>query len=424
MSRLIGIVLAVMILAISSGMASGAEKNENSFRTKRAHSIRSRVYEKLEQAQEAQGAKNLTGALEILQGMLGGNLSEYETAMVWNLIGGISYEQDNLRGAIEAFRNVIKQQDIPEGMRAAVLYGLAQLYVASEDYRQALQILDQWFEMTPEPSGDAYALKAQANYQLQRYQQAVSPLLTALELSRQKGLLIKESWLGLLRASYYELDDFKNTAKILELLLVLYPQKAYWKQLAWIYGMLDREKDQLATTEAAWEQGFLDSEKEITNLAQLYMYHEVPWKAARVLEAGMKSKIIKEKYKNLRLYAQALALAQESEKQIPAMEKATKIAPDGEMNIYLAQAYMERGEWKKAARSLADAVSKGVRRPGNARMMLGIARFNSENLKGAAEAFRAAAKDHRETVTARRWLKHVKSEQYRREALAAYAAAQ
>lgn len=421
MRGIFAIVLTAFVLAFAGAPALAQEKSEKDrYQTKRTHSLRANVYEKLEKAQEAQSANKLSEALGILQGMLGDDLSEYEQAMCWNLIGSIRYEQDNVPGAIEAFRNVVRLQDIPEGMRSAVMYGLAQLHFAAEQYSQALKVLDDWFRITKEPSGDAYALKAQAHYQLEQYRQSIPPLLTALEIARQQKKRFKESWLGLLRAAYYEIGDYDNAAKILEVLLAMYPKKTYWKQLAGLYGMLNREKDQLATMEAAWDQGLLDVEKEITNLAQLYMYHEVPWKAAKVLERGMKAKIVPENYKNLRLYAQALALAQEGEKQIPVMQQAAKVAPDGEMNVYLAQAYMESGEWSKAARSLGEALRKGVKNPGNVRMMLGIARFNAEDLDGAEEAFRAAAKSKDERETAQQWLKHVVAERDRKKALAAY----
>ena len=410
----------LLLLALAPMSAAGEDQKPE---TKRSHSLRAAVYEKLEEAQKAEDAGNVKGALAILDGMKGDeSLSEYERAMVWNLIGSLRFAQDDVAGAIAAFQSVLAQKDIPEGMRTTVMYGLAQLHFAAESYTKTLEVLREWRALVKEPSADAYALEAQAHYQLEQYAKAVPPLLEALKLAKQQKLRFKESWLGLLRAAYYELGEHEKAAKVLELLVAMYPKKPYWIQLAGLYGLLGREKNQLATMEAAWEQGFLDQERELVNLAQLFLYHEVPYKAVKVFEAGLAEKRISGKYENLRLYAQALALAQETKKQVSVMEEAAKVAPDGEMNVYLGQAWAEQGEWEKAARSYAEAIRKGVRRKADTNVMLGIAHFNAGNLDASRKAFQQALREDRETPSAVQWLAHVEAEEKRREYLASAAA--
>ncbi len=66
-----------------------------------------------------------------------------------------------------------------------------------------------------------------------------------------------------------------------------YPKKDYWVQLSAMYGELKDQQQQLAAMETAYVQDMLTEEKELVNLAYLFLANEVPYKAAKVLDQGI-----------------------------------------------------------------------------------------------------------------------------------------
>ncbi|MGH7858166.1 MAG: tetratricopeptide repeat protein, partial [Candidatus Binatia bacterium] len=153
----------------------------------------------------------------------------------------------------------------------------------------------------------------------------------------------------------------------------------------------------------------------------LLMVQGAPYKGWKVLEKGIEDGIVKEKLETLRLLAQAMALAQETDAQIPVLEKAAKLAKDGEIDLYLGQAWMQKTEWGKASEALGRAVQKGVKRPGPAYLLLGTARFNHGKFDEARSAFTRARSDDSSAQSAEQWLRYVEAEKKRREYLAAAA---
>ena len=74
--------------------------------------------------------------------------------------------------AIEAYVAVLKQPNLPDGLRDSSLYALAQLYFIGEKYDKAIAVVQKWLAVVAEPSPEGYALLAQAYYQTQKFAEA------------------------------------------------------------------------------------------------------------------------------------------------------------------------------------------------------------------------------------------------------------
>jgi tetratricopeptide (TPR) repeat protein len=165
-----------------------------------------------------------------------------------------------------------------------------------------------------------------------------------------------------------------------------------------------------------YEKGMLNTASHITNLANLYLLHGLPYKAASVLDKEMKAGIVESSERNLRLVSQAWYQAREDEKAIPPLERAAGMSDDGELYIRLAQAHLNLENWPEAA----DAVEKGLKLGGlkrndTANIMLGMALFNQKRLEQARRAFERAASDSRSRRAANQWIAYVESELKRRD---------
>ncbi len=222
-------------------------------------------------------------------------------------------------------------------------------------------------------------LEGQALFQLARYEDALVPIKTAIDMYRNQGQTPKENWLLLLRVIYFEQKDYESMIGVVKELIVYYPKDTYVLTLAGIYSELGDTKKQLALTEVLYEKGYLNTASHITNLANLYLLHGLPYKAAMVLEKEMGAEIVKSNERNLRLLSQAWYQAREDEKAIPPLAQAAEMTKEGELYVRLGQAYINLENWSEAASAIQTGIKLGeLKRNDTANIMLGMALFNHE----------------------------------------------
>jgi len=418
--------LATILLVIGvavSGLALAKDKKEKPVPpvTKQTQAIRAETYKKMEVAQQAFEAKNYNAAIAALDVLKATEekLNDYERATLYNLYAATWYALDKLPQAIASYNAVLKQPNLPDALRDASLYAVAQLYFISEDYPKAIQVIQKWLSLAKEPNPDGYALLAQAYYQTQKYAEAEKALTRSMQISRERGQTPKEAALALLRAIYYERKEYAKAARVLEVLVTNYPTKAsYWQQLAGMRGLLDQQRQQLLVIHAAYRTGMVSSESELLNLARLYMVLEVPYPAVRLMTKAFKAKTIKPTAETLQLYAQALAMAREYEQQIPVLQKLAEMTGEAKHYVYLGQAYNEIGEWEKAASSFRTALkASNLDKRADTYMQLGTALFNANQFAEARTQFIAAAESPALAQSAGNWIKFVEQEIARREAV-------
>ncbi|MCZ6665773.1 MAG: tetratricopeptide repeat protein [Gammaproteobacteria bacterium] len=410
------ITLFVLTAALSgTAMAQyGSKKAEQTApqKTKKTVAMSQPVYEGLQKAQELIEANQYADGLARLKKLREtSDLSVYETAQIWNLTGYAYYLQENYPRAVKSYENVIAQGDLPEAMVQSTLKTLSQLYFTIENYEKALATVDRLIVVVSAPSPDVYMLKGQAHFQLQQYRQALAPIKTAIDKYRGQGRKPRENWLLLLRVCYYELSDFQNMIAILKQLIVLYPKQTYVLTLAGVYSELGDTKKQLALTEALYDAGLIKGTHHLVNLANLYLVHNVPYKAAKILQREVDGGRVESTERNLRLLSQAWYQAREDEKAIPPLARAAGMSDKGELFVRLAQSYINLDRWPEAADAVRKGLSKGgVKRSDIANIMLGMALFNQRHLALARAAFKLASTDKRSTKAARQWLAYVNSE--------------
>lgn len=395
------------LLAQQSGQSEASQQ-----KTRKTPAMREKVYTKLSEAQVCSEADDMNCARRLLDEVREmKDLNSYETAQMWNFYAFIYYSQDNYREALRAYENVLAQPDLPIALEQGTMYTLAQLYFTSEQYQKALDMLDRWFAVAENPSPEAYILKAQGYYQLERYRDGIAPTLQAIEVARSRNQQPKENWYLLLRVFHYELEDYPKVRDVLETLATNWPKKDYFTQLAAIYGELDQESKQLHAYEAAHAGGWLERSSELVQLAQLFMQAEVPYKAAKVMEDGLNDGTIEGSASNWRLLSQAWTLSQEDEKAIPALQKAAQLSNDGILDVRLAQSYLNLDRYEPCVEAAREGLRKGnLRRSDSANVVLGMCLYELKRYNEAKTAFRAAAQDRRSTKTASQWMEFIDKE--------------
>lgn len=419
------LIVAVLAAAMALGTAGGAVAQtakagqEKDRKTKETVAMSQQVYEKLVEIQEQIEAKDYASAQKSMDDLKNRKgLSDYERAQIWNISGYSYYLQERYGDAIRAYDQVLAQPDLPEALLLSTLKTKAQLHFTQDDYESALKVIRQLMAAVPEPSADVLMIEGQALFQLGRYDEALKPIKTAIEMYRSQGQKPKENWLLLLRVIYFEQKDYESMIGVVKELIAYYPKDTYLLTLAGIYSELGNTKKQLAITEVLYEKGYLNTASHITNLANLYLLHGVPYKAAVVLAKEMGEEIVESNERNLRLLSQAWYQAREDEKAIPPLERAANLSQDGELYVRLAQAHINLENWPEAAKAVQQGIRLGgLKRDDTANIMLGMALFNQKRLEQARRAFERAARDNRSKRTATQWIAYVDSEIKRRDLL-------
>jgi tetratricopeptide (TPR) repeat protein len=417
---IVALVSCTMLAGVAgSAMAQTAQaaSDKKERKTKETVAMSQQVYEKLTEIQEMIEAKDYATAQRLIDELKAGKgLSDYELAQIWNISGYSYYLQERFDDAIRAYDQVLAQPGLPEALLLSTLKTKAQLHFTQEDYESALTVIRQLLAAIPEPSADVLMIEGQALFQLGRYDEALVPIKTAINMYREQGQVPKENWLLLLRVIYFEQKDYNSMIGVVKELIAYYPKDTYIRTLAGVYSELGDTKKQLALTEVLYEKGYLTRAGDIVNLANLYLLHGLPYKAASVLDKEMKENIVDASERNLRLLSQAWYQAREDERAIPPLERAASMTNDGELYIRLGQAHINLENWGDAAAAIQKGIrAGGLKRDDQANIMLGMALFNQKRLDQARRAFEAAARDNRSRRAATQWIAYVESEIKRRD---------
>jgi tetratricopeptide (TPR) repeat protein len=337
-------------------------------------------------------------------------LTLHEQALIWQAYGYVHAGRDRAQQAVEAFEKCLALQAMPATTERSLRYNLAQLHVTLEQYDQAIIELNEWFAETEAPAADAYYLLAIAYAQAGQSNQALAPILTALERSERPP----EPWLQLALSLRLGREEYEEAARLLEQLVIRFPKTVYLTQLSAVYGQLGREAEALATLQIAYEGGFLKDDRELRHLAKLYLHREIPYAAARVLERALETGAIKDDAEAWELLADSWLYAKDYAKALAPLIKAADLAASGDMYVRLAQVYLEREQWDAAERAIESGLRKGkLSQHGSALLVAGIARYNKSRYDEAKRAFEEAARYEDARAVAGRWIEYLDRQQVR-----------
>jgi len=396
------LVLVLFSLVISSVVLSRGDEQ------KATGAIDAKTFEKLMQAQELTEAGNHTEALAVLDVLKNrGKVSGYGKSQMWNFYAFIYASKEDYVNAIRAYKEVIAIEETTDAMILQSKYTIAQLNFQLEKYSETIKYMDEYLASIPKATPTAHIMLAQAHYQQKNYDKALTNVDKAVSLETAAGRKVKENWLRLKSALYYDKGDFKNTASTYEQLVALYPKTNYLKQLAGLYGELGKDNRRLAVFDSIYLNGELKKKGDILNLAYMYLGQDVPYKAAKIIEKGMNDGIIKKDQKTVETLGNAWAQANQHDKAIPVLEEAAKLSDKGALFARLAGVYFDAGDYGKAANAAKKAAEKGgFKNPGNNYLLMGMSYSNLKQHHKALQAFRSAKETKKILKEARSWEKH------------------
>lgn len=413
----------------SAGQALAAEEeDERPKNMRRVPSMSEATFKKLAEAQEFIDAKDLDGAIRVLNGMLDRSrrYNGNEIGQIHNMLGFVYFSKEDYGQAISHYEVVIRQgDDIPEGLETTTLYTLAQLNFVYERYSEALRYMRLWLDKANNPGPEPHIFMGQVYYQMEDYPNAAGQIEKGIDIAQQRGTAVKENWWALLSFLYSEQEMWPRVMEILEILIKDFPKRTYWVSLAGIQGQQGMEKEQIYTMMAAYEAGFLTMPSDVITLSGLLMQEEVPIRAANVMQKGIDDNLVERTDRNLRSLGQAYQLAQEVDKAIPVLEAAGKASDEGRIFENLAQLYMEDDNFDACVTAASNALRKGgLRQVQSVYIVRGMCEYNRDGLSKAKESFVSCrnesrrVRDQSNLRICQQWIRYIDSESARRRALA------
>jgi tetratricopeptide (TPR) repeat protein len=411
------ILFTLLLAAAACGPAQAQSRNCGVEREPGTGTLDELTWKQLNAIFEDVGEERYDEAYADLQKLMGrAGRDQYLQAILNQALAQVEWARGNYDAALRYFETAVKLDKLPNETHFALMYQIAQLYFMQDRFDEALDRLDLWFCTVPpeKVTSAAYVLKASIYAQQDDFPNVLAAIDQAIAMDDDP----KEAWYQVKLAAHSELEQYPQAAETLEILISRWPdKKLYWTQLSQIYYKLKQDERALAVLALAYRKNLLDKQGDITYLSSLYSNADVPYKAAQVMEKGIRDGVVQATRTHWTLTADAWYAAEELERALAAYEEAGKAADNGEIDLRRGFILVDLERWPAALEALNLALQKGGlddNRTGEAYLLRGMAQFNLGNLDSASADWGRAGRYERSRDAARQWMNHLQEERQRR----------
>ena len=367
--------------------------------TEQSYKVISKAQELMQEGKNKEAIVQLQRLIEAIKN------KPYDSAIAWQTIAYAWYNLDKTEQAANAFIRAIETNALPDAVAHESTFNLAQILLYNENYKQAEKYWLKWSSNESNISSDAHLLAASIYQNLNQYKKMASHMSAAINLSVNPPA----NWYQLLASAYVELKDYTKAANTLEKVIKRKPDvKDSWLQLAAIYQLARQNQKALATTELAHKKGYL-SAQQIIDLANNYLYLDMPYKAARLIEAEIDLSNIKADHETLNILATSWMLANEYQKAVAVFEKMLTIKQDPATEFQLGSLHYRLENWQKCIDVLTAYVTRDKQEhTGEAYLYMGISAYELKQTSHSLKSFHKASAYNKTREQARWWLDHLK----------------
>lgn len=364
-----------------------------------------KVGKKVFEAYDLYSADKVKEALEVLKEI--NPKTDFDEAYVARFIGSLmAGEEGKAKEAIDYVKKAVSPGILNPREQADGLKLLGDLQMQEKMYKDAIASYNSWMDYTGTEHKDIYLRMAQANYEIGKFAEMIPLADRGIEIAPKpdKNLYV------LKLTSYYERKLYKDSVKVLEELVSLFPEdEKWWAQLGMFYMLIDDYEKALATMDLAYKKGLFKKENQYKALSQLYYNQNIPYKAAVILEKHLNAGDVKRDEKMLTQVANAYRGSKNYSKAAKYYGEAAKLSGDGDAYRKQASMYLMVEEYNLAIKAGQNAIKNGVEKKGSVNMMIAEAYLYKKNLKQAHTYAVRATKDRSTAKTAKGWASYIKS---------------
>ncbi|MEZ4292681.1 MAG: tetratricopeptide repeat protein [Myxococcota bacterium] len=355
-------------------------------------------------------AANRAQAKQILLDINLKRAKPYGRARILNLLGTLAAQDEDYETALKYLEESVAEDALQPADQLNALYLVGQLQTMLERYDDAIVTLEKWISQVETPAPASYYTLAVTYYQAGRAQDAIAPAKKAVELADTP----REAWYRLLLSLHLERQEYKEALAILDDIILKFPSKAYWSQMAAIYSEMDQMDKSLAVQQLAKYEGFIKEDRDLTRMAQMFMVEGLPHRGAEIMKKGLEDGSIAPTMQAYQTYSDSLLQSREWALAVEPLAKAAAMSDNGALYVRKAQVHLQLGEWENARASLSQAFDKGgLADEGQAHILSGIAAANEKKWDAAMAAFERATRYEGTRETAEQWKGYIEREKAR-----------
>ena len=420
------VLLPLADLSLIGGQALAQDDDEEGRRAppaaRSSQTLGRRVYTRINEVMELRDMEDYMGAMAVLDEVKEDynrdRLNDREKFVMWQFYANLHQIQENYPAAIEAYEEMLSLPNLTQEQIEQTLFYLGSLYYVEESFREAINYFAQYNDIALEPNDDVYFRIGTAHYQLEEYPESIPFILRNMEILRSKGEAIPKNTYDLLRALYFNVEDYEKAHQVLRESVVLYNEADDWVLLPAVLGQIERFTEQAQSYYVVDVLGHLDSDSQLINLAAQLYNNDYPYGCARIMERGMADGIIEQDEGNLAFLSTCYQIAREDAKAAPPLERAAAMSDDGEHYARLGRIYATMSEFEKCVEAFDNAFDKGdLDRPDQSYLSVARCYMELNRYDEGIEAARSARRDERSEDTANTWITVLTREKERYETL-------
>ncbi len=391
-------------------------------------SLTDETSDSLQKLQPLLDAKNWSGALALLNGILPGlDATSYDTVVILDIKARIYLQMDNLNEVVDPWERALSLSDEHKYFSPRntldIVDGLGRVYyqlsgtvkdpdLQKADLDKSIGYMKRWLSQSPKPTEDAELGLAEVLYNKAAADPAkidAAVLDDALK-AVHKGLLMsihpKIGFYEILLASQQLRSDLPGLAQTLEYIVTVAPtNRGYWDALAGTYINLanSNEKDTyvarkyfaraINAMERAQALGLLRDPTHNYNLASMYYEAGQTGRFTELLDAGLSRGGIQSTVDNWGRLAYCYQLVGNNTASLGALKRAEAAFPEnGDFDFKISQLYSQLDDTQNAYEYSKIAVAKPkLDRPYGVYLFLAYNAFQLKKLDEAMAAVQKAA---------------------------------
>jgi hypothetical protein len=305
-----------------------------------------------------------------------------------------AYEKSNQYAKLPArLKLLLKDPYVTAANVRSFTVALAQLSYQLHHYHQAIQYGTEAMDKGYATEAQMGTLVAQAHYLLGDWRGTIAFVKQQVAREIAAGGKPTQHQLQLIESSCQKLHDQTCLLDSLEQLVVYYPKRQYWQYL--LYRTFKTVKSNANLLEAyrlAFAVGVMQQPHEFISYAELAIEAGTPGEAETVLKTALKDGV----FTTADNKAKAERILQDAEQHSTAADRAslahTAVLANqqstGNSDIRVGLAYYGYKEYPEAIKLYQEGIAKGgLKRPAEARLLLGIAQLAAGNRAAALQAF-------------------------------------
>jgi hypothetical protein len=337
-------------------------------------------------------------------------MNDFEKSTLLSFYTNYYLNTEDYIGAIGIFEEMLLIETLREDQRLRTHRSLGQLLASEEDWQGSIDNYQEWRNLSLEEDEIVYRGLSYANYQLERFEDAMPFWVDRMELMLTQGEILGRDDYAYLNGLYFVLEDFQSALDLTKTMIVLFDDRSDWQNLSAIYSSLEEDDRGVQALNLFYLKGLMEDDTRYINLAQSLAGIDVPHSGSKILAEGMDKEVVEKDEENLTRLTQMHLMASEYELALVPAMAAAEADETGDGYDTLGYIHYVLHDYESAAEAFQSAIDKGdLNDLSDTLMFLSRAHLELRDFDAAEEAATDAADigDERASKSARDFLRAV-----------------